>query len=305
MGSCLLNIESLSKKFGEFYAVKNISMSVNKGDVIAIIGRNGAGKTTLLRLICRLIYPTSGKIFINNKSLDSDFLEAIRSLGALIDSPVFYGNLTAYQNLLLSAKILGISEARIKETLEIIKLQDTGKKKVKNFSLGMKQRLGIGNAILANPPLLILDEPTNGLDPQGIIDIRNLILDLKQRGFTIIIASHLLSEVEQLCTKVVMMENGQIIKMGNLEELLESKNLNNFEYEIYVKPTIPLEQWNEIFGEEDIVATNNNGKLHVILKSDTISDIIFKLVQHGYAIKEVFHSNKNLEEVFLDSRGEM
>lgn len=201
----LLETKKLTKIFKKEYAVDDLNLSVPKNHIYGLLGANGAGKSTTLKMLTGLLKPASGKInFDGHKWSRND----LKNIGALIEQPPIYGNLTARENLKVNTTLLGLPDARIREVLKIVDLTDTGKKEAKNFSMGMKQRLGIATAILNHPKLLILDEPTNGLDPIGIKDLRRLIKSFPEEGMTVIISSHILAEVEQVIDYVGIMSHG-------------------------------------------------------------------------------------------------
>jgi gallidermin-class lantibiotic protection ABC transporter, ATP-binding subunit len=203
----ILRTVNLEKRFGKQTAVSGVSLHVRAGTVYGLLGPNGAGKTTTLKMIAGLLRPSSGEIWINGKPWTRDCL---REIGALIESPALYGNLTARENLLVHTRLLKLPESRIREVLETVDLTDTGNKKASQFSLGMKQRLGIAIALVQNPKLLILDEPTNGLDPLGIQDLRGLIRSFPARGITVILSSHILSEVEHTADDIGIISGGRL-----------------------------------------------------------------------------------------------
>lgn len=207
MNEYFLETKNLKKQFKKQVAVDDINLKIKEGTIYGFLGPNGAGKSTTLKMITGLLYPTSGEIIFNGHPWSR---KDLRDIGALIESPAFYGNLTARENLRVHTKLLKLPESRIDEVLEIVDLKDTGKKKSSEFSLGMKQRLGIAIALLNNPKLLILDEPTNGLDPLGIQDLRTLIKSLKESGITIILSSHILSEVEQIAEYIGIIYKGKL-----------------------------------------------------------------------------------------------
>ena len=199
----VLKTNSLCKNYGHFKALNGLSMNIPKGSIYGLIGKNGAGKTTLIRLICGLQGPTSGDyILYGKKHTDQDITKSRRRMGAIVETPSIYVDLTAYENLKEQYNVLGIpSDDGIYEILKLVGLENTGKKKAKNFSLGMRQRLGIAVALAGSPDFLVLDEPVNGLDPQGMIEIRELILNLNQEyGITVLISSHILDELSKLAT---------------------------------------------------------------------------------------------------------
>jgi len=231
----ILETEDLTKKFKKQTAVSGLSMQIKENSVYGLLGPNGAGKSTLLKMITKMIEPTSGKIIFNGHEIKR---EDLNDIGMLIEYPPLYANLTARENLRVRATSLQLPENRIDEVLQIVDLKDTGKKKAVNFSLGMKQRLGIALALLNNPKLLILDEPMNGLDPIGIEDLRELIKGFPKQGMTVIVSSHILSEVEQVADTIGIIHNGklqyqsEVDRNEDLEALFmnvvkNSKEINN------------------------------------------------------------------------------
>lgn len=234
----VLTVDALSKQYRHFKALNGLSMHVPKGAVYGFVGRNGAGKTTLIRLICGLQEPSSGGYVLYGKAdTEREICRSRRRMGAVVETPSLYQNMTAEDNLKVQYRILGLPFfSGIPELLEMVGLQDTGKKKVKNFSLGMRQRLGIAIALAGNPDFLVLDEPVNGLDPQGIIEIRELILKLnREQQITVLISSHILDELSRLATHYGFIEKGHMVKEVSAEELesecrkctrLEVSNLN-------------------------------------------------------------------------------
>lgn len=222
MNRYILETKVLTKKFGRQKAVANLSLQIEKNSVYGLLGPNGAGKSTTLKMITGMLHKTSGEILFEDKPWSRADLEKI---GALIEMPPLYDNLTAWENLKVRTLLLGLLDSRIKEVLEIVDLKNTGKKKSGQFSIGMKQRLGIAIALLNHPRLLILDEPTNGLDPLGIQELRDLIKSFPEQGITVILSSHILAEVEQIADHIGIINNGRleyqnaINHQENLEEL--------------------------------------------------------------------------------------
>lgn len=221
----ILETHNLVKKYNNFEALNNLNIHVEKGSIYGLIGKNGAGKTTLIRLICGLQKPTSGTYSIYNiLNTNNQIIKSRKRMGAIIESPSIRLESTAEDNLLEQAKIIGLpSYDNLKEILKLVGLADTGKKKVKNFSLGMKQRLGIAIALVGNPDFLILDEPINGLDPEGIIEIRELILKLNtENGITFLISSHYLDELSKIATDYGFIDKGKIIQEISSEQLQQN-----------------------------------------------------------------------------------
>ncbi len=218
----VLKTNALSKSYGHFKALNGLSMNVPKGAIYGFVGKNGAGKTTLIRLICGLQNPSSGDyILYGRKNMEKEIVKSRRRMGAVVETPSIYMDMTAEENLKQQYRILGLpSFDGMHEILELVGLDDTGKKKARNFSLGMRQRLGIAIALVGDPDFLVLDEPVNGLDPQGIIEIRELILKLnRERQITVLISSHILDELSKLATYYGFIDNGSIVKEVSAAEL--------------------------------------------------------------------------------------
>jgi len=225
----LLEVSHLTKSFGSFTAVEDLSFSVKEGEVYGFLGQNGAGKSTTIRMILSLIRPTSGNIEVFGSSLFTERESILRRIGAVVEKPDLYRYLSGYENLSLFAKLsdASISKSTIMECLTQVGLEKRAKDPVRVYSQGMKQRLGIAVALVHNPDFIILDEPTNGLDPQGIADIRNLIMMLsKDRGKTILVSSHLLSEIEQVADSMLIINKGKKIVEGKVKELVNPEKLH-------------------------------------------------------------------------------
>ena len=229
MSDFILETKNLTKQYDSQLAVNNISLQIERNTVYGLLGPNGAGKSTLLKMIVGLIRPTKGAIIFEGKPWSPKFLSRI---GALIESPALYGNLTAVENLRVHTRLLGIPDDKIQEVLETVDLKNTGKKRASQFSLGMKQRLGIAIALLSDPNLLILDEPTNGLDPFGIQELRQLIASFPEKGITVILSSHILSEVEQVVDHIGIISDGRLLFQGKPDK---TENLEHFFTDIILK----------------------------------------------------------------------
>jgi ABC-type multidrug transport system ATPase subunit len=224
----VIKVNNVSKYFGSLKAVDELSFEVQAGQVFGFLGQNGSGKSTTIRMLLSLIHPTSGSIEIFGNSIQSNRNKVLEEIGAIIERPDLYPYLSAKEHLQLFAKLRSkkITPSSIEDTLKKVGLKDRAKDKVKTFSLGMKQRLGIGIALLHNPSLIILDEPTNGLDPQGISDIRNLIQQLaKEEGKTILVSSHILSEIEQMASHILILNKGKKIADGPIQSLLDPNKM--------------------------------------------------------------------------------
>lgn len=245
----IIKVTGLTKQFKNLIAVQDLSFSVNEGDVYGFLGQNGAGKSTTIRMLLTLIKPTNGSVEIFGKELNSHRNEILREVGAVIEKPDVYKYLSAYENLKLFAGLSGMKPSGeiLMEKLDKVGLADRAKDKVKTFSQGMKQRLGIAIALVHDPKLIILDEPTNGLDPQGIADIRNLILHLsRDLNKTIVVSSHLLSEIEQVATRVLIIDKGKKIIEGNASEMFDPSQtiveLETFD-NVYALQQLQLSAW--------------------------------------------------------------
>src|SRR4051812_39134209 len=217
-----LSVKNLKKVIGKKEIIKGLTFDLREGEVFGFLGPNGAGKTTTIRMIVGLIKPTSGSIEICGSNIEENFQEAMTNLGCIVENPELYPYLSGYNNLLHFSRMLeGIGEERIKETIAFVGLDDRIHDKVKTYSLGMRQRLGIAQALLNRPKVLILDEPTNGLDPAGIREMRQFIRNLAENeGLSVLVSSHLLSEIQLLCDRVAIMKKGEIIQIDSVENLL-------------------------------------------------------------------------------------
>jgi len=219
----ILEAKNLSKFYKDKKVLKNINMKVFKGDIYGFIGPNGAGKTTTIKIILGLIKPSEGEVYINGKNILKNKTNNPSDIGAMIDYPSFYNNLSAYRNLKLYANVLNLLDERIMEVLEMVNLTEQKDKKVGNYSMGMKQRLAVARAFLTKPKIAILDEPTNGLDPEGVKDMRNLIKKLaKDSNTTFIYCSHILNEVQNLCNRVALINKGSIVVEDSMDKLLNT-----------------------------------------------------------------------------------
>ena len=220
-------------------AVRNVSLQIERGSIYGLLGPNGAGKSTTLKMLVGLLRPTGGRIILDGRPWQR---ESLSKIGSLIESPALYGNLTAEENLLVHTRLLKIPKTKITEVLETVNLKNTGKKRVSQFSMGMKQRLGIAAALLSDPELLILDEPTNGLDPFGIQELRELIVSFSEKGMTVILSSHILSEVSQVADTIGIISGGKLLFQGMPDS---DENLENFFTEVILKGGKNCE-WTEI-----------------------------------------------------------
>ncbi|MBT2689669.1 ABC transporter ATP-binding protein [Bacillus sp. ISL-47] len=291
----IVRTESLTKQFGQEKAVSGLDMKIPKGEIYGFLGPNGAGKTTTIRMLLGLMKPTSGRIEIFGKDLKKERLNILARVGSLVETPSYYPHLTANENLEAMRMILGVPKQRIAEVLEIVRLSDVAGKKVKGFSLGMKQRLGIAASLLNNPELLILDEPTNGLDPSGIIEIRNLIKSLPDEyGMTVLISSHLLSEIDQMATTVGIVTKGKMIFQDSIKAM-----------RMYAQDSVLLKvsesdrAWRSLLAK-GIKAGLNDGVISLQQHSDEkVAETVRGLVEDGFSIYRVEEEKRSLEDIFL------
>ena len=294
--SSVISVRNLSKKFGNIQAVNDLSFTVNEGDVYGFLGQNGAGKSTTIRMLLTLIAPTIGEIQIFDKKLSTHRSEILSNIGAVIEKPDLYKYLNAYDNLSIFARMSGIKVSRplLMNQLQMVGLADRAKDKVKTFSQGMKQRLGIAVALVHNPALIILDEPTNGLDPQGIADIRNLIMRLsKEMGKTVLISSHLLSEIEVIANRMIIIHKGQKIIEGNVAELLDPSHT------VIDIDAVDSEAAKAALATSSWAAYLQPGKsLQLMMNKELVPQLISELVAMNIRLLSV-NSSHSLENYFL------
>ena len=297
MSKVVLKCENLNKKLSNKTRITDVSFSVYENDILGFIGPNGAGKTTIIKLILGLYRYDSGTVEINGYDLKKDFVKAISGVGAIIENPDLYMYMTGYENIMISAKIYNIEKEQIDKVVKLVGLEDKINEKVSKYSLGMRQRLGIAQAIVHNPKILILDEPTNGLDPEGIIDLNNLLKKLAQSGMAIMISSHILSELELLCNKVCFINNGRIINYKTMFELQTLANNNN-NYIIELN-TIKL---NKILENYDYKIIDSD---HIELSIDRseLNKFIKFLLDNNVEIYEIKKQVLSLKNIFLNMIG--
>lgn len=298
----IVEIKNAKKNIGKKQIIKGISFDVHAGEVFGFLGPNGAGKTTTIRMLLGLISITEGEIFIKGHSITKNFEKAIACVGGIVENPDMYKHLTGYNNLLHYARMYPeINKARIDEVIKLVGLENRIKDKVKTYSLGMRQRLGLAQALLHSPSLLVLDEPTNGLDPAGIHELRNHLRNLAQKeNIAIFVSSHLLSEMELMCDRVAIIQNGNIIEIQTLNEMLHEK-----ESSIVAFIVNPLDRAKKcIEGISSSYKPVINGtQLEISLKQEDIPTIVEVLVKENIKIYGVSKININLEDKFLEVTG--
>jgi len=289
----ILKISNLTKKYGLLTAVSDLSFDIEKGSVYGILGPNGSGKSTTLGIVLNVVNKTSGNFSWFSGELTTH--QALKKVGAIIERPNFYPYMTAHQNLKLVCKIKGISYDSIDRTLETVGLIDRKHNKFSTFSLGMKQRLAIASALLNNPEILILDEPTNGLDPQGIHQIREIIKEIAQQGTTILLASHLLDEVEKVCTHVVVLRKGVNLFSGRVDELISSHGF--FELKTHQKDDLlKLLELNPNFSHTKVENDLVTAFLENPMEAEEFNRLLFK---NNIVLSHLVKRKESLEEQFL------
>lgn len=295
----VLEVKGLKKRLGKREIIKGINFSVKDGEIFGFLGPNGAGKTTTIRMLVGLIAPNEGEIKICGKDVQKEKEEALKNVGAVVENPELYKYLSGRENLMQIARIRKVSKGEVEELIELVGLKDRIDDKVKKYSLGMKQRLGLAAALIGEPRLLILDEPTNGLDPSGIIDFREVVKKAaKEKGMAIFISSHILSEVQNLCDRVAF-TNGGVIKSvedihdNTMDTELDSLTLivsSNEEEAVKILKNIDLVKSASVIDEE----------IHLIIKSGKTSELLKILLEKNIRVEEIFKNRKGLEQRYME-----
>ncbi|SDH21967.1 ABC-2 type transport system ATP-binding protein [Pedobacter terrae] len=297
MGNYAIETVGLNFNFGNQTIVKDLSLQVPNGSIYGFLGPNGAGKTTTIKILLNLLKSPSDQVFIFGKEINSNRIAILKRIGALVEQPAIYGHLTGKENLVNRCILLGIKKAKADEMLSLVGLAEAANKKANKYSLGMKQRLGIAQALISDPELLLLDEPTNGLDPNGIIEVRNLMIDLATKHQkTILVSSHLLAEIERTATHVGIINKGQLLFQGTINELhLLSKPMLEIEVDnIESASTLLIKQGYEVTTKTEkvisvlFVSSQKSGELNTLL------------IQNGFTVSSLYQQRKDLENLFLD-----
>jgi ABC-2 type transport system ATP-binding protein len=296
MSQVVLQTEKLTKKYRRRVVVDGLSMKVERGDIFGFLGQNGAGKSTTIRIALGLVRPTSGRVQVLGYDMSRQPLRALKRIGAIIEAPAFYENFSGRQNLrTLAAMSGGAERQRIENVLEIVGLRERARDPVRVYSHGMRQRLGIAQALLPDPELIILDEPTDGLDPQGLCEVRDLIRRLRDElRLTIILSSHLLHEVEQICNRVAIIDGGRLLYQGPVEDLIGKNH--------WIKLKVDrAEDAFKLLSRDPRLSLSQNGdqSLHVKMADEQIPLVNALLVQHGFHVMELSPQRESLGQVFL------
>ena len=295
----ILKCENLKKQVKNKVIVENISFSMDKGDVVGFIGPNGAGKTTTIKVILGLIKLTEGKVYIDGYDIQKNFIKAMEKVGAIVETPDLYMYLSGYDNLKLTANnYKNITKERMNEVIKKVGLENRIKDKVSTYSLGMRQRLGIAEAIINSPELLILDEPTNGLDIEGTIEIRNLIKELSNEGIAILISSHNLTEIDNICNRIIAIKNGKIITNDTID------NFKTFSNETtYILELDNLDNLDQVILKYKYEVISKN-KIRVYITKEEITNFMENLIKNRYQIYSMQEEKLTSEQAFIKKVGE-
>lgn len=297
MENTVLELKNVSKSFGKRKIIDNISLKVNSGEIFGFLGPNGSGKTTTIKMILRLIDSDEGEIKVNGFDNRKQFEQAMECIGAIVENPDMYKYMSGIDNLKLHARIRNIDEKRIAEVLEMVGLKDRAKDKVGKYSLGMKQRLGLALTLLHNPKVLILDEPTNGLDPAGIKQLRDILKKIShEENVAVFVSSHILTEMQQMCDRVAVLDNGKIVK---IEQITNSKEEKIETIELRIKDkTKAIKILKEKF---EVDAKEEKDSLLVTIQTEKVPEVVRELAIEDVGIKAVIPREHNLEEIFFDA----
>jgi ABC-2 type transport system ATP-binding protein len=300
----IISLHHVTKRIGRTTLIDDLTFDVPQGEIFGFLGPNGAGKTTTIRMIVGLMSITKGQILVKGKNIKTEFEKAIRHVGAIVESPEMYKYLSGYHNLVHYARMVpGVTKERIDEVVSLVKLEDRIHDKVKKYSLGMRQRLGVAQALLHRPSLLILDEPTNGLDPAGIRELRDYLRYLTHtEGLSVIVSSHLLSEMELMCDRVAILQRGKLVKVMPIQDFTRGKD----ETQTYLIQANPPEQAMIALKQMDGVqkiGLAQEGIVEVTTEREYIPDILRELMQNHIRIYGVQMVSRSLEERFLEITG--
>ncbi|HVV54570.1 MAG TPA: ABC transporter ATP-binding protein [Mucilaginibacter sp.] len=293
----VIDTQGLSFHFGSQQVVRSLSLQVPEGSIYGFLGPNGAGKTTTIKLLLNLLKTDQGSIRIFNKDLETNRIAILAQIGSLIEQPAIYGHLSGRENLVNRALLLQVPDSRVDEMLALVHLKEAANKKASKYSLGMKQRLGIALALLPDPKLLILDEPTNGLDPNGIIEVRELLIRLvSKHNKTVFVSSHLLSEVERMATHVGIIDHGELLFQGSIKEL---QDISQPQVQIETDNTVDAAN---LLKKQGLAVTEvNDDHLNVAFTSKTqMAEINALLTRNNYPVYSIHKVQKDLEKLFLD-----
>jgi len=296
-----LEVHNLTKKIGKKLIVENVTFQIEKGEIFGLLGPNGAGKTTIIRMIVHLINRTEGKVVINGHDLDESFKEAMGEIGAIVENPEFYKYMSGMKNLkhYMRMATKDVSAERLDEVIRLVGLEQTIHQKVKTYSLGMRQRLGVAQALLHSPSILILDEPTNGLDPQGIREFRDYLRLLVNQGISVLVSSHLLSEMELMCDRFAIIEKGKLTHISQMKETVDvgSQTKQHVMFEVDNTEQAFNLLVNQNLGEERKVEA---GFIYASMDRETVAKANQLFVSNGLQVYEISYLKASLEDRFLE-----
>jgi ABC-2 type transport system ATP-binding protein len=302
-GETVLRTRDLTKSYGQRVVVDSVNLTVKRGEILGFLGANGAGKTTTIRMILRLVTPTSGRVELFGHDIATHESKVLPRVGALVETPALYLHANARQNLRAFGAVFGgVSGKRIDEILELMGLRPYEKKRVQTFSLGMKQRLGIGIALLNDPDFLILDEPANGLDPMGVIEMRDLLRRLADNGKAMLISSHILAEMQQLCTSVAIIKQGHLVKEATIDELIAQSG----HQELIIRVDRPDEALSVLRAQSwgRSARLMSDGTILTKAPDDQPAALAQFLIQANFVAETIMPQSTNLEQIFLDLTGD-
>lgn len=295
----VLEIRGVKKKLGKREIIKGIDLSVEEGEIFGFLGPNGAGKTTTIRMLVGLITPNEGDISICGHNIQKEKEKALKNVGAVVENPELYNYLSGRENLMQIARIRGVSKDTIQELIETVGLKDRIDDKVRKYSLGMKQRLGLAAALIGDPKLLILDEPTNGLDPSGIMDFREVVKKAaKEKGMAVFISSHILSEVQTLCHRVAFINEGVIKSVEDINENVVETELESLTLIVSSDKNKAVETLKSLRWTQ--TAKIEEEEIHLIVKSGNTNNILRDLIEKDIIVEEIFKNRKGLEQRYME-----
>ena len=302
MANTVLEIKNLTKTYGKRKVIDNISLEIQEGEIFGFLGPNGSGKTTTIKMILRLIEKDSGEIKIKGYDNKKEFEKAMEYIGAIVENPDMYNYMSGKDNLKLHARLRNIDEKRIDEILELVGLKDRAKEKVKKYSLGMKQRLGLALTLLHKPRVLILDEPTNGLDPAGIKQLRNILKEIAHKdGVAVFVSSHILSEMQLMCDKIAVIDNGKIVKTENITHMEQPEDNESIDEIIEIKVKDVPKAIEILKQKFELQPQLVEGNINITISNEKIPKVVKELAINDVEIHSVTPKEQSLEDLFFDA----
>lgn len=295
----VLEVSGVKKTLGNRKIIKGLDLTVNEGEIFGFLGPNGAGKTTTIRMLVGLIAPNEGEILVCGKSILKEKEKALKNVGAVVENPELYKYLSGRENLMQIARIRKVPKEEVNELIELVGLKDRIDDRVRKYSLGMKQRLGLAAALIGNPKLLILDEPTNGLDPSGIIDFRDVVKKAaRERGMSVFISSHILSEVQNLCDRVAFINGGVIKSIEDIHDNTMNTELDSLTLIVSSDKNKAV----DILKKIDVVNATNiiDEEIHIIIKNGMTSNVLRTLLDSNVMVEEIYKNRKGLEQRYME-----